>query len=289
MHLILTLLFLPFRLVWGILAFGRTEWSADAVSRARWDIASGLAQVPRWFRLSLHDIGLRYRRTRLGPFWITLSIAMSFTGMGLVFSAIFKNDINQYLPYAAAGMVAWGLIAGLINDSSGVFVHATSLITSMNLPLTGHMFRMIFNNILIFLHNIVAYVVVVVVLQRPVSLDALWLLPALALVVVAIAPVGLVIAMVGARFRDLAPINSSIVQLAFFVTPVFWERNAIATEQVWVDWNPFYQLLTLVRSPMMSKPLEPFTWIYVGVLAGINMILAYLIFRFLRHRIYYWL
>ena len=58
-----------------------------------------------WLTLGLSDISIRYKRTLLGPLWITLSMSATFVALGILFSAILKNDVHSYLPYLAAGMV----------------------------------------------------------------------------------------------------------------------------------------------------------------------------------------
>ena len=72
---------------------------ADLVGAARlWRLALALG----WF-----DIRLRYRGSMLGPFWLTLSTAVMVVALGVLYSALFKMELHDYLPFLALSLVLW--------------------------------------------------------------------------------------------------------------------------------------------------------------------------------------
>ena len=42
------------------------------------------------------DIRMRYKRSKMGPFWITISMAVMITTMGLVFGNLFKTNVKEF-------------------------------------------------------------------------------------------------------------------------------------------------------------------------------------------------
>ena len=243
-----------------------------------------------WLTLGLSDISIRYKRTLLGPLWITLSMSATFVALGMLFSAILKNDVHSYLPYLAAGMVTWNLLSAMANDAPQIFVQSHHIITSLRLPLPVHVLRCAVRNGLIFAHNAVAALIAHLVLGGTMDLSILWLLFSLPLLFSLLFSGGLVLAILGARFRDLGPIIGMAMQFLFFLTPIMWSPADIPQgSKWWVQVNPFYYLLDTVRAPLLGQSPQPLSWA-VSILTAVAMgVAAYGLFRRFRRRIAYWL
>lgn len=120
---------------------------------ARDDFLRGLAAWRLWLGLGARDIRIRYKRTVLGPWWITVSMAATFICLGMLFSAVMKNDIRIYLPYLALGMVVWNFIGAVAIDGPQIFVQSQHIITSLRMPLVVHVLRAVVRNLVTFLHK----------------------------------------------------------------------------------------------------------------------------------------
>src|SRR5579862_3469636 len=70
------------------------------------DIKEGLQKWPIWMMLAYQDIKLRYRRSVLGPFWLTLSMAITVYTMGYLYGHLFHIELKTYYPFLVAGMLA---------------------------------------------------------------------------------------------------------------------------------------------------------------------------------------
>ena len=89
------------------------------------DITQGLLSSRIWLLLAWQDIRLRYRRSILGPFWITISMAISIYSMGFLYGNLFKMDLQQYFPFLATGLLTWTFINTVISDSTNVLIDAS--------------------------------------------------------------------------------------------------------------------------------------------------------------------
>jgi lipopolysaccharide transport system permease protein len=264
--------------------------ASDLSARAWLDVKDGLQGWRLWWLLGIGDIRQRYRRSRLGQFWITLSVAIFVTAIGVVYAAIFRQPIAQYLPYLATTFVVWGLISGIVNDSAMAFVQAEGYLRQQSLPKTSFVLRVLTRNVVVFGHNVVILPVVYLLFGVLPSWTWLLALVGLAMIIVAGYLGGLTCAILCARFRDLPQIIQNIMQVAFFVTPVTWQVEFIAEpSRHWVAMNPFAAFLRLVAEPLLGRWPDPVDYaVAAGSIAGLAGV-AWPLFGRFRSRIVYWL
>jgi ABC-type polysaccharide/polyol phosphate export permease len=92
-----------------------------------------------------------------------------------------------------------------------------------------------------------------------------------------------------ARFRDLAQVIASILQVMFFFTPIFWVPGGQLSRPILVEANPFYHLLQLLRAPLLGELPTALNWqvsVAVTVVAGVGALASLAATR--RH-VYLWL
>ena len=94
------------------------------LDKALRDVTKGLAAVHVWAMLAWCEIRQRYRRSVLGPFWLTISTAALLGGMGPLYGTLFGQPLAEYFPHLAIGWVVWSLISGLINEGCQAFIAA---------------------------------------------------------------------------------------------------------------------------------------------------------------------
>lgn len=273
----------------NFLSFGRSLERGSSVARAHRDIIAGILMWRSWTSIAIHDIRRRYQRSIIGPFWITISMGATILGLSLVFSALFALDIKIYMPYLAVGIAVWGFISGTANEAASTFINAQQIIMSFTYPFTAHIYRMVLRNFLIFLHNAAAVLVFLVVLDFEVGWVALLSLVGLAALLPILCFASMIVAVLGTRYRDVQQIVSTGMTLAFFLTPIFWRESRIAGRKYWVDWNPFYHFIEIVRAPMLGTMPETRSYVFVAVASVATAAVAYIVFRATRRRITYWI
>lgn len=263
--------------------------SRSPIARARDDLKAGFSSIYLWPILGWQDIKQRYRRSVIGPFWLTFSYGMLILSMGPLYGKLLQQDLSAYLPYLAVGFVAWMLISSLITEACGAFSGAEGYITQMKLPFTVHVLRVVWRNVLVFAHNFIIVVVVMLFAQPPVT----WALLTVPLGVLLIALngvwIGILFGLLCARFRDLTQVVGTMVQVAFFLTPVMWRPEMIGRNRWAADWNPLYHMLEIVRSPIISGSVSYLSWAVSLGLAVCGFAFALALFARYRSRIAYWL
>ena len=259
---------------------------------ARKDISQALSDWRIWLMLSYQDIKLRYRRSLLGPFWITFSTAITAYSMGYLYGHLFHVALEEYYPFLVAGMLSWSLISTVILDMIDGLVNSESLIKQIKLPYTLYIHRIAARNILIFFHNMLVILPVLAIFHHyaKVNANTLLLIPSLFIIYFNSITYGTVLGMIGARYRDVSQIVKSLVQVVFFVTPVMWAPNVLGHGKGYIaDLNPFYAYIEIIRQPLighlptMTNVCVVFAMSLLGLLLSFNMLTKY------RARIVYWL
>lgn len=256
------------------------------------DIRQGLTQWRIWLMLAYQDIKLRYRRSVLGPFWLTISMAITVYSMGFLYAHLFHVDLKTYYPFLVSGMLGWTLISTVVMEFIDGLATADSLIKQIKLPYSLYIHRITARNILIFFHNIFVLVPILIIYHEtaPVNVNTLLLFPGLALIYVNSLSYGLILGMIGARYRDLSQMIKSLIQVVFFVTPVIWRPEVFAGPNHWVvDLNPFYAFLELIRAPLLGKTPTLKNLIMVAIVSAIGVLICSKMFARYRARIVYWL
>ena len=262
----------------------------NQVRAALSDLVLGLVQWRVWWVLAFNDIRQRYNRSALGQFWLTISMAVTIAGMGIVFGLIFNQTLDSYIPFLGIGLVIWGLLSGLINDLATSFINAGTYLRSYPTPRSIVIYRTITRNFIISAHNFLIVPILLILFQIPLTLVSLLAIPALAIIAFNGIWIGLLIGPFSARFRDLPQIIASVLQLAFFVTPIIY-RPAQLQGRLWIvtDLNPFASFLEIVRAPLLGELAEPHHYVMVALCTLVGFAIAIPFYARFRRRIVYWL
>lgn len=260
-----------------------------AASYAVGDLVGSVQRLPLALTLALDDIAGKYRRTALGPLWITVGQAATIAGFVLVFSVLFEMRPADYALYLAAGFPVWMLISQFLSDMPATFIAARPLIESYQLPWITHIWRRSIGYMLAFAHQIVILLVVMVFLGTPVTLEMLYVFPALAILFVAGSGLGIILAILGARYRDLQPAMIVAASFLFLFSPVMWRAEQLHLNQWAVQFNPVYYYIKIVRDPLLGLPVSPEHWIGTSLGAAAIFALGFLAFVLGRRRLYHWL
>ena len=243
-----------------------------------------------WFSLAMRDIKLRYRRSTIGPFWITISTAITIGSMGFLYGKLFHADLDFYFPYLASGIIGWSFLSSLINESSQTFIESEHFIKNQASFLSIYNMRILIRNIIIFMHNLVVFIPIGLFFKTKIGLSILFLIPSIFIICCNIITYGSILAILGTRYRDFAQLVSSAIQIIFFLTPIMWMPNSLQISATWIIYcNPFYHFLNLIRAPLLNQSITSTNIIVTLLVTCLGFILYYLFLPRYKHRIVFWL
>jgi ABC-2 type transport system permease protein len=230
----------------------------------------------------------------LGPLWISISMGVIATAMGILYGALFGEPVQTFLPYVATGLLIWNFVNGCILEGSEVFIANEGLIKFLPAPLSLHVYRLVWRQTLFFLHNLVIWGVLMIIFPQPLGWSLLLAIPAFAVLVLNGAWIAVLSGIVATRFRDIPPIIASLTQLLFFMTPIVWQydtllRNPAVAERARIaEINPVLHFVEIVRQPLLGQPIAGRHWVVVGVITVVGCLAALVCLRNYRSRVAYW-
>lgn len=252
------------------------------------DVISGLGLWRLWVTLGWNDIQQRYRRSILGPFWLTASMAVMVIALGVLYSELFNTAIHDLLPFLCVGLLVWNMLSSFLTEAGTLFVGSESYIKQIKLPYSVYVYRSTWSKFVIFAHNFVIYFGVIWyfgIWPGPIALLAI---PGLFIVCLNGAMASLFIGIVSARFRDIPQVISSVVMIVFFVTPIFWKPELLKSKNYITELNPFFHLIEVVRAPLLGNFPPLTSYLAVVLITCVNAALAGAMFVRFRSRIAYW-
>jgi len=253
------------------------------------DLWSSLFDWNLWGILGWHDIRQRYRRSLLGPLWVTMSMAIYVGAIGILWSKLFGISSDDFIPHLCLGILVWTLFTSTINECCTTFETNTHLILQSRKPLFIYILWVIWRNLIIFMHNFVVYIPVMLMFSVDVNANTFWLLLSAPLMLLCITWVSFLLGILSVRYRDVPPIIASILTVLFFLTPVMWKSEQLGRYEQYVYWNPVTHIIELIRAPLLGQALPVQTWIVGGSMASIGWVIAIIFFVRFRNRIPYWL
>lgn len=266
---------------------------SKTMTRAVRDLREGFGKRELWLHLGWQDIKQRYRRSVLGPFWITIATGATAVAMGLLYSKLFKLELAEHLPYVTMGLIVWNLINASILEGADVFVANEGLIKQLPTPLSVHVYRLVWRQLILFGHNMIIFVVIAIIYPKDWSWADLAVIPALFLIVLNCIWVSLCFGILATRYRDISPLLFSLVQLLFFMTPIIWNEATLRQQGAGsyariVELNPLLHYLDIVRAPLLGADQQLHHWVVVIALTVIGWSLAAIAMRQYRARVPYW-
>jgi lipopolysaccharide transport system permease protein len=261
---------------------------AAARRHAAQDLAAGLRQWELWAVMGLQDVRRRYRRSVLGPFWLTLSLAFLVAALGLLYGRLMGVPTERYVPHVALGFIAWQFIQGAVGDGCNVFIANREWLTNVRTPLSLFVFRQTWGHLLAMAHNALVYLGVAILFGIFAGWAGLLVVPALALLVLNAVWVTLLLGILCARFRDIPLIVQSLLRVAFFLTPVMWLPDQLGERAHLALFNPFTYFVELLRAPLLGQVPPLATWALALAVTAIGWALAWPLFVRFRTRVSYW-
>lgn len=258
----------------------------DVVGR---DLYDGVRSWRMWTMLGWNDIRRRYRRSILGPFWMTLSMSLLVAALGSLYAQIFHMDIATYLPYLTLGFIVWGFISASIKDCCQAFWSQGEMIKQIRVPFSVYVLRLVWANFIVLLHTIIIIVPIWVYFHHWPDRTALMAIPGLFVIVLNLVWVGVALAILNTRFRDVSQIVETVLQITVFATPIMWPVSALGERRFIADANPMYHLIELMRAPLLGEMPSTLSWLVALGVAAAGLLFAALLLRHVDRRIVYWL
>ncbi|BCF89419.1 ABC transporter permease [Paraburkholderia largidicola] len=252
------------------------------------DLKQSVASWRLWTLLGWLEIRQRYARSRVGPFWLTISMGVMIGSIGVVYGSLFGQKMSDYLPFLAISLVLWTTFAQTVQEGSTAYINSGTYIRQAATPKLIYIFQVLWRNLVILAHNFVIVIVLLAVFGVKSWETLPVFIPALLLYLLNALWIAMVAGLLSARFRDLPQIVAALIQIAFYITPIIYRPNALTRFSFIVEFNPLAHLIDLVRAPLIGQMPDLVTWSVAIVMAVFGWILALAMTGRYLKRIPYW-
>ena len=246
-------------------------------------------QTALLYSLAWDELKVRYSRSILGPFWIVLTTGISALGLSYIWSIIFHQDRETFIPNLCIGLVIWQFASSCIIEAPGCFHRYRAII--INIPIAYIVFpiTIVVKNFIILLHNSIIIAIVWLIYPPTFDLNFLLLIPGILLVMINLTIAVTILSFFGARYKDVEVAIFSLIPIIFFLTPVIFklEHLGIKTYLMWL--NPFTYLINAIREPLLNQSPPLFVYITMITTAIIGTAFSYFLIHKYRNRLPYWI
>lgn len=258
------------------------------VTRGLRDFRGALERFPLWRLLAFFDLQRGHARTRLGIFWHSLSFFLVVAALGYMYSAIFGRPRDLYVPYLAAGFLAWRFISLVIVDALQVFIRYRGFLTQIPMPMTVFVFRNACYHFYLLGLNAIAFVAILFAFGIVPEPDPLLLPLGVGLLATTAVGVTTLLAIAGVFLPWTQSLLPPIVNLTFFVTPILWMPGMLVgfgevgvgagldtstdARSAIVMWNPIYHMIEVVRGPLIGYQIAQVSWWFASAICALTLI-----------------
>lgn len=224
------------------------------------------------FLLARQDIVSRFRRSKLGPLWVSLGTFIHMAVLGLVFSYLLQNKFEHYFPSLSIGLIIWIYIESTLKDFSESLPRSSQLILNSNISFKTLMLRVIFKNFYLSLFNLIFIPFLIFFYDINLNFYSIILfLISFLFLTVYLYFLGSIIAIICCRYRDFVSILENILKVLFFLTPIIWlEEQVSNTSYIYfLKLNPFFGFIEFIRAPILEKDyfiLIPVIYLFVAMI-----------------------
>jgi ABC-type polysaccharide/polyol phosphate export permease len=200
------------------------------------------------------EIKLKYSRSILGPFWITLSCSVLVLGLTFINISLFNTDLRTILPWITIGIIFWNYITNIIEESFKIFENPKLL--NIPIKLIDLVSINVFKNIIILFHNLIIVFFIFLILQIQLNLNFIFILFGIAVFLINSYCISILCGLLCLRYKDFILIIKNFIYLMFLVTPIFWLPEALSRNRIiLVDYNIMFQIVQSIRDPLLGNKL----------------------------------
>jgi ABC-type polysaccharide/polyol phosphate export permease len=253
------------------------------------DLGGSLRRYRFWLYLGWNDVLKQYRRSFLGPVWITLSTGIFVVAFSLIGAQLFDQDLATYATYFCTGFIIFGFLTSIINDGCQCFIAAESHLKQSYTPKMIFPLQVVVRNFIVFAHNAVVIFLVLLWAGTIPSVNVIGVIFSLTMIFVTGVFLAALLGSLSARFRDIPMMVSTLLQILFFLTPIMWRPEQLTERAQWlVTLNPLASFLSFLRESLLGSSISVTQLVSVLIVTIIVIAAWVLTFRLVRAKIVYW-
>ena len=255
-----------------------------------WYFFEPLKKIVSIFFMAFFEIKLRYKKTLLGPIWLTITTGILILVLNIIFTN-FSNMGTGYILNVAIGIISWIFVSSFIIESNSIFENNKGIMLQIKIPAIFFLYKSLLLNIIIFFHNLLLIPVIILIFDIKIEINILLLLYSFLCLIILTFFLVLINSIISLRFKDFGNMVNSILQISYFATPIIWSPHQISNEKLLgiLKINPFYHIIENFKIGFILNYHSNVNNEYLLIFIFIAAFLSILFFYSKKNRINIWL
>ena len=250
-------------------------------------LSRSLRKPEFWAYSSWLDIVTRYRRTRLGLFWLLAPVLLFTFVTGPLYASIFNRELAFYMVHLGMGYAIWRMLSMVISEAINSLRSNKAFILDGNVQLTDYALKCLAKAALYFAFAMLGMVGVLIWSSAVPAWAIPTLLITIPIVVVNLFWIAYCVGLLGARSPDFGQALQTLLMMGMLFTPIIWVGDRFSSDSlagIAVRLNPAYHLLEVVRAPLFGRMPESGSMIFVAIMTVVGWaVAAFLCRRYSRY------
>ncbi|QHI72065.1 ABC transporter permease [Aminipila terrae] len=208
----------------------------------------------RWLlqQLVARDLNVKYKRSYLGYLWSLLNPLLMMIVVSIIFSYIFRFDIDNFPIYLLCGQIPFNFFAESTGMAMQSITQSAGLINKVSLPKLIIPLSKVLSSFVNLLLALVAILIVIIATHTKIYWTILLFpIPIIYLFFICLG-VGLFMSVLGTYFKDMFYLYSIFTQILMYFTPIFYPINAVPEQvQFFIKFNPMYHIANYFRDVVL--------------------------------------
>ena len=235
---------------------------------------------PLLAELVARDIKIKYRRSVLGVLWTLLNPLFMMIILSVVFSSIFKFDIENFPLYILSGQLIFNFFNDATTSSMTSIIGSAALIKKVYVPKYLFVIARVFSSFINLMASLVALILVMVAMRADLHWTVIFSVIPLAMIILFSLGVGMLLAALTVKFRDIMHLYSVFTTGLLYLTPVIYPMSILPESvRTVVNINPLTNMVQMFRDVMFYNTLPTFSAVVLGVVeVAVALILGTYVF-----------
>lgn len=220
--------------------------------------------------LMARDIKIKYRRSVLGVLWTLLNPLLMMIVLSVVYSNLFKFDIENFPLYLLSGQVMFNFYSDATTSSMNAILSSASLIKKIYVPKYLFVLSRVCSSVINYLAAFLAMILVMLALRVDLHYTVFLSFIPVGLLIGFSLGIGLILSAITVKFRDVMHLYSVFVTVIMYLTPVIYPMSILPDWlSVIVKANPLTNYLTMFRDLMMNNRIFSAGDLMIGIVEAI--------------------
>lgn len=202
--------------------------------------------------LTGREIKRKYARSYLGILWSVLNPLLTMAVLSMIFSTMFKRNIENFPIYFLTGQVLWQMFTGASNSAMDALVDNKSLLTKVKLPKQIFPLSRIYTALVNLGYSLIAYIFMMALFRIKPSITMIIVPVVIVLLLLFSIGIGYILSIVYVFFADIKYFYSIVLTLWMYMSALFYPvENLNPQMQMIVNVNPIYCYIRAMRGGVM--------------------------------------